>query len=206
MNATVEKFPERAVEPPQVQAPALGMSLQVDLGAGRVCTLQTFLANDCTSTDLNRMLDKMTAAGARQRASYKIEELERDLEKLLREDAQQGEDLTHVDKEFLAAQEQRTQEGSAAIAALEAFKSKALDAQAANGRREVKLNKQDQEYVKRVGDGIEKTKASLKVAVDEHARVRGEILKTMDRREEVINKTRAEIARCQGVVAAGLKE
>ena len=193
------------ITPPKAKVPALGMSLQVDLGAGRVCTLQTFVSSDCSVVELNQMLDKMTAAGARQRSSYKIEELERDLEKLQREHDQQVEDLAKVDEDFEAAQAKRQEEGAQAIAALEKFRAGALAATTASGRREAKMNKQDESYAKRVEDGIEKIKAAIKAAADEHARVRGEIEKTMIRRQEVIEKTRAEIARCKEIVAAGLK-
>ena len=104
-----------------IQAPALGFSLQVDLGAGRVCTLQTHVASDCSLRDLNMMLDKMTAAGDRQRAHYKIEELERDLKQTEKEQAQHQEDLDRVDREHEAAQAKRQAAAEAAVKTLGEF-------------------------------------------------------------------------------------
>jgi hypothetical protein len=46
------------------------------------------------------MLDKMTAAGDRQRAHYKLEELERDVAKLEKEQSQHQEDLERIDRNF----------------------------------------------------------------------------------------------------------
>lgn len=204
MSAAVEELAPRREAAKAATRDAMGMSLQVDLGAGRVCTLQTFIPNDCPQVELNAMLDKMTAAGARQRAAYKVEELERDLEKLQREHDQQNEDLAKVDADFDAAQAKREQHAVALRATIDKFKRTAEEAATAAGRR-TGLSKQDQSYVERGEKGIETTKGEMSAAVEEHAKVRSEIQKTMERRTQVMEKARAEIARCKEIVAAGLK-
>lgn len=195
------------IKPPKSAVPALGMSIQVDLGAGRVCTLQTFVSSDCKQVELNQMLDKLTSAGARQRAAYKIEELERDIEKLQKEHDQQVEDVAKLDEDHAAAQAKRTQDGADGLKAADDFEVKAKDAWESGGRRgPFKLSQQNETYVKRVREGVDKVKAEIAAAEEEHKRVRGEIQKTMTRREEVIGKARAELARCKEIVNAGLKE
>lgn len=189
------------------QSPALGMSLQVDLGAGRVCTLQTFVPSDCSSVELNQMLDKMTAAGARQRSSYKIEELERDLEKFEKEQAQGHDDLKKIDDDFVAAQAKREDDALQATKRADAFESAAADAwRAKGGRGDYAAKGTDKTNLERVRGGVEKTKAEIQVAVEEHAKSIAAAKDVLDRRAALIVKTRAEIARCQEIVSAGLKE
>ena len=72
----VARLPTRE---PASEVPALGMSIQVDLGLGRIATLQTFVPSNASQVEINWMLDKMTRAGDRQRAQYRLEELHRDL-------------------------------------------------------------------------------------------------------------------------------
>lgn len=206
--SSVARLQHEEEAPATPAAPALGMSLQVDLGAGRVCTLQTFVAADCSLPTLNRMLDKMTSAGARQRAAYKIEELERDLEKLLKEQEQHQEDLDNIDAEYVAAQAKRETDASKALTAADTYMARAKEAAEARGVRNFDLKKgsREEQHVSQIRNGVEKLKGEMVVAKNEHDHAHTESKKTMERRAALIVKNRAEIAHCQEVVAAGLKE
>lgn len=194
------------ITPRSTKVPSLGMSLQVDLGAGRVCTLQTFLPNDCSTPELNKMLDKMTDAGARQRSAYRIEEIERDLETLEKEQAQQSEDLAAVDARYDAEQTKRSADASRAEKSLGEYEAAAKAAwEAKGGRGPMVLKGAEKANADRVKGGVDKLKGEMLVAQEERARTREEILKTMDRRAELIAKRRAELARCKEIVASGLK-
>lgn len=206
MNATVARLPNPQDGAASEAAPALGMSLQVDLGAGRVCTLQTFLPNDCDAVALNQMLDKMTAAGARQRAAYRIEELERELEKLEREQAQHKEDLDAIDRDFAAAQEARTKQLDAATKSLVDYETAAKTEWERSGRRgEFALKGSAKANFDRVQGGAGKLKGELANAAAERDKTHADSERTFERRNEIIAKARAELVRCQDTVAAGLK-
>ena len=189
-----------------IQAPALGFSLQVDLGAGRVCTLQTHVASDCSLRDLNMMLDKMTAAGDRQRAHYKIEELERDLKQTEKEQAQHQEDLDRVDREHEAAQAKRQASAEAAVKALGEFeKVVAARHEERGGRGPVVLKGHDKANYDRVASSVTKLKAEMANAQSERDVAHANSKTVFDRRAEIIAKMQAEIAHCKEIVADGLK-
>jgi hypothetical protein len=137
--SNVVRAPARAAEAPEqfvkVEAAALGMSLQVDLGAGRICTMQTFVPGDCHRDELNAMLDKMTHAGDRQRAHYKIEELESDLKKVQSaiDQAQYDIDKTNADHDLQMAV--LHDEGQTLQKKVDALMSTARDEHVGSGRR-----------------------------------------------------------------------
>jgi hypothetical protein len=187
--------------PGATDAPALGFSMQVDLGAGRVCTLQTFLPNDCTVEHLNHMLDKMTAAGDRQRAHYKIEELEREIEQHEREQAQHQEDLDRLDREYEARQEQRNAEVEKAQLALDNLNAAARDAHVATGKRgEFALRGTDKSRHDAVSSGVQALVLEMAKDEAEHDVAHANSTKTFERRGQIIERTRAEIARCKAIV------
>ncbi|MDE2469774.1 MAG: hypothetical protein KGL35_13810 [Bradyrhizobium sp.] len=199
----LEAEPGRKVEPVGA-APGLGFSMQVDLGAGRVCTLQTFLPNDCTLPELNQMLDKMTAAGDRQRAHYQIEGLQRDLKQFRKEQEQGVEDLEKIKRDHQDAQLDRAGRIEKAGKALADFEKASLAVAEDRGRRNPGMTAQDKANAKRTQDGIDKLKAEIDVAEAEAAKALVEAQKVLDRRAELIAKTEAEIAHCERIVAAGL--
>ena len=196
----------RRDEVPLIQAPALGFSLQVDLGAGRVCTLQTHVASDCSLRDLNMMLDKMTAAGDRQRAHYKIEELERDLKQTEKEQAQHQEDLDRVDREHEAAQAKRQAAAEAAVKTLGEFeKVVAAQHEERGGRGPVALKGHNKANYDRVASSVTKLKTEMANAQSERDVAHANSKTVFDRRAEIIAKMQAEIAHCKEIVADGLK-
>lgn len=183
------------------EAAALGFSMQVDLGAGRVCTLQTHLANDCSVEQLNHMLDKMTSAGDRQRAHYKIEELEREIEQHEREQAQHQEDLDRLDLEFAARQEQRNGEIKKAQTALDNLNAAARDAHVATGKRgEFALRGTDKSRHDAVQSGVQALVLEMAKDEAEHDVAHANSTKTFERRGQIIARTRAEVARCKAIV------
>lgn len=180
---------------------ALGFSMQVDLGAGRVCTLQTHLANDCTVEQLNHMLDKMTSAGDRQRAHYKIEELEREIEQHEREQAQHQEDLDRLDREYEARQEQRHAEIEKAQKALDNLNAAAREAHVATGKRsDFTLRGTDKSRHDAVASGVQALVLEMAKDEAEHDVAHANSTKTFDRRGQIIARTRDEVARCKAIV------
>jgi hypothetical protein len=187
--------------------PALGFSLQVDLGAGRVCTLQTCLPNDCGVVALNRMLDKMTAAGDRQRAHYQIEGLERDLVKFEKEQAQGQADLQKIDADFDLEQNNRQIEIDRLSATLATYQAAHADVQAARGVRDPSRQKSnDRANAEKVENRIKDLRAEIQVAPETHANTVRQAQIVLDNRAALIEKTRADIAHNQAIVIAGLKE
>ena len=78
-SATVEKL--HPGQEPEREAPALGFSIQQDLGGGQNIVLQTHLTNDVGPADLNAMLDKMSAAATRLKARHQLGGLVMEFEK-----------------------------------------------------------------------------------------------------------------------------
>jgi hypothetical protein len=191
-------------ESPTTQIPILRYSLTFDLGAGRVCAMETYSPSDGSLRDLNLMLDKMTAAGDRQRAHYKIEELERELDGLEKEQAQHAEDLARIDREYEAAQAKRQEQAEAGTKALSG-----IEEAAANDPRKrgpvIELKGAVKANYGRVKDGVEKLKAEMEKAKEERTVAHGNSKTVMDRRAALIAKAKDEIARCREIVAAGLK-
>ena len=196
----------RHEDAPLVQVPAIGVSIQVDLGAGRVAALQTHVAGDCTLRDLNFALDKMTSAGDRQRAHYQLEELRRDLGKVEKEQSQHQEDLDRLDREHEAAQKKRLADAEAAVKALGDYETAVTEERVARGQRgPVVLKGSPKAHADRIKDGIAKLKVDMAKAVAEHDVAHGNSKATFERRAATITKLKEEVARCEEIVAAGLK-
>ncbi len=199
MSGEVRKLHE--LDAPE-KAPALGMSLQVDLGAGRVCTLQTFVDSTVPVGELDAMLDKMTSAGDRQRAHYKIEELERDLDKTEREQAQHKDDLATIDQRHAENREKLRAEAQALQGSVDTFMATARDTHVARGgRTEFQLKGGDKSNVTKIENAVGKLKDEMAKAEAEHAVAHANSDITFKRREEIIARLKDEIARCRAIVA-----
>ena len=185
---------------------ALGFSLQIDLGAGRVATLPTFLPNNCTGAELNAMLDKMTAAGDRQRAHYKIEELVRDLEKSRKDRGLLSDDLERAEAHYAVEQEARAklvEDGERNVAE---FAHQVQERNASAGRRDIAPKGADKANLSRVLKGVADAKVQIEQATTERDKVRADSKIALERWDEIIAKNEAELARCRAVVAAGLQD
>ena len=196
---------ERLYLDPKQDAPALGFSIQVDLGAGRTAVMQTHLANDCSLPELNKMFDKMNAAGDRQRAHYKIEEEVRQVELLEKEQRQHKEDLDRIDKDYEEAQEKRQVEAEKAQGVLDTFMDAAREAHATSGRRgEFALRGAEKSQFNGVAANVAKLKEELAKAKAEHDVTHAKWVELSKRRNELIEKHQREIARCREIEARGL--
>lgn len=183
------------------ETPALGFSMQVDLGAGRVCTLQSFLPNDCSVSELNSMLDKMTAAGDRQRAHYKVEELDREIEQLEREQGQHKEDLERLDADYVARQAKREEEVDKAQKALDDVEAAARDAHVASNKRgDFALRGTDKSRYDAVKSGVQAIAVEMAKDQAEFDAAHANSTKTFERRNEILDRLRAEVARCKAIV------
>lgn len=186
---------------------ALGFSLQIDLGAGRVCTMQTFLPNFCSAIELNRMLDKMTAAGDRQRAHYRIEELEREIAREEKAQEQHKEDLARLDREHEAKQAARDAQIEKLRTALDNFEAARRDAHVESGRRgEFQLRGTDKQSADRATSEITKAVAERDQAEVERNVAHQNSLVTIKRQDEILARMREEVERCKATVAAGLAD
>lgn len=190
-------------DPGVSEAPALGFSMQVDLGAGRVATLQTFLPNDCPLGELNEMLDKMTRAGDRQRAHYKIEELERDLEQSVRQHQQHQEDLDRIDAAYEKRQAERKAEAEKATKILDNFNEAARNNHLETGRRgEFKLTGGDKSRYEALSSSVAAVLAEMEKEKAEHDVAHANYAVTKVNWQKNIERTKEEIARCRAIVAA----
>ena len=186
--------------------PALGMSLQVDLGMGRVCTLQTFVPSDVPQIDLNTMLDKMTRAGDRQRAHYRLEELHQALREEERKHAQMQEDVATAKSTFNVEQEKRVSEIERQTAVLTNFEAAKL-AQRGEGRREQpKLQGADKANVERLSEAVKLAKKAVTDADLQYQADCGNREASLQTHEKAIARIKADIERCKEIEAAGLKE
>lgn len=182
---------------PKPEVAALGFSIQVDLGAGRVATMQTFIPNDMPLSALNSMLDKMTAAGDRQRAHYKIEELRRSLEMEQKLYSDAEEDVARLDSQFEADVVKRKAEMERMTKTLDAYNREAQDAHVASGRRgEFKRPA----AAKTVETGIERAQEDLAKLAAERDVAKANLAITQKRRAEIIARFQAEIDDCEMIV------
>lgn len=200
MSGAVDQIRRPAIQSPEPEAPALGFSMQVDLGAGRVATLQTFLPNDCSPELLDRMLDKMTRAGDRQRAHYKIEELQAALEQEERQQAQHLEDLNRNIEDYEARQAKRKLEIEKAQKAVDTIEERARDAHVASGRRgEFKLSGNVVSQHTAVKNGIANLVAEGERDMAERDTTVANSEKTFERRQSIIQKLKGDIVRCKAI-------
>ncbi len=189
---------------PLDKAPALGMSIQVDLGSGRIATLQTFVDSTCSIFELNAMLDKMTGAGDRQRAHYKIEELERDLKQEQKLLAQHADDLARIDKDYDAAQAKRFDAIEKMQKTVDTFMATARDNHVASNRRtEWALKGTEKSHVTAVNSGIKKLQDEIATATNERDVTHANTMITVNKRNEIIEHLQAEIAACKATVEKG---
>lgn len=186
-------------------APALGMSLQVDLGMGRIATLQTFVPSDASQRDLNTMLDKMTRAGDRQRAHYKLEELNRDLLEEQRKHAQMEEDIATAKASFSAEQEKRlaaVQKQEKVVANFEAAKRAE---RGANRRGEVELKGADAANVATLTNAVKAMKDDIVAADLQYPVDCANREASLATHAKAIARIEREIARCKEIEKAGLE-
>ncbi|MEK6591559.1 MAG: hypothetical protein AABZ67_00620 [Pseudomonadota bacterium] len=80
-------------------APAIGTSLQVQIGDGRVFVLQTHFAQEATVAQQNKLLDRMFLAADRVKARYDLEAIEDKLAQLDRLLKRYREDKAKADAE-----------------------------------------------------------------------------------------------------------
>lgn len=186
-------------------APALGMSLQVDLGLGRTATLQTFVASDAPQRTVNEMLDKLTRAGDRQRAHYRLEELHRAIELEQHEHDLMVENITTAKATFNAEQEKRIAEVARQQALLTNFERARVEVRSEGRRNPKPLAGADLANVERVKTGVEAAKQAvldwdMQYPVDCANREA-----SLATHVKAIARLQRDIARCQEIEKAGLE-
>ena len=200
----VARLPTRE---PASEVPALGMSIQVDLGLGRVATLQTFVPSDASQVEVNRMLDKMTRAGDRQRAHYRLEELHRDLLEEQRKHVQMQADQQANIVAFNETQQKRQREIEQREKALINYHEarKAVDAD--TGRRNPSEPKGAvRANLERLETAVKEGRQAIVDADLAHASERANYEGSLTTHQKAIERIEKEIARCEGIEAAGLAE
>src|SRR5262249_22697450 len=94
-EATVRKLREDIGD--QKAAPALGFSLQFDLGGNRTLVLQTHVDADAPPTVLNSMLDHISSAADRMRTKYDLKVMRKELAHQRKTLKSLDEDLERID-------------------------------------------------------------------------------------------------------------
>lgn len=101
MNATVRALKDETPGQSAIkeEMPAVGVSLNISLGAGRALVIQTHVGQD---DDIDGLLDRMLTASDRQKAKYEISEIEDELRrmKLMQGDRQRDLDRFKEGKEL----------------------------------------------------------------------------------------------------------
>lgn len=191
---------EPATDPEK--APALGMSLQVDLGMGRVATLQTFVPSDCSPRQLNEVLDKMTRAGDRQRAHYRLEELHSHLLDEERKHAQMLADEEVNTATFNIEQGKRQAEVERMEKVLANYANVAPDPRKRNPSKDPRGDSNEE----RVKAGVKAAKQAIVDADIAQGQARANYAASLKTHEKELDRTRREIARMKEIEAAGLQE
>lgn len=202
--SAVAKISGRPLDAPAQEAPALGFSLQIDLGAGRVATMQTFLPNSCDITELNAMLDKMTRAGDRQRAHYKIEELKLQLQRENDFINQAKDDLARIDGEHDKTQAQRHADMQMFQKQIDAAMELARDNHVGSGRRSEFAPKGTTKSAVDAGkNAVKKIVTDIATAENEREKAHQNLRTTISGRLALKAKIEAEMAECELIVAQG---
>ena len=190
----------------KVDAPALGFSVQVDLGAGRTAVMQTHLSNDCSQVDLNRMFMKMNLAGDFQRAHYKIEEQQRQIEIIEGDMRQAAEDLERIDATYVKEQAQLDASLDKALAARNTFVTLKTEQHQASGKRVAWEPKgAEKADLTRVDRGVTDLQDALLRAKVEHDKIHTQHADLKLQRQKSLARYEADITRCKAVIDAGLR-
>jgi chromosome segregation ATPase len=201
MSAVEKLRPKQDATSEMQQVPALGFSVQVDLGAGRAAVFQSAVAGDCDIAELNTVLDKINRAGDRQRAHYKIEEELHKLEQIEQEQRQHTEDLQEVDQRYAEEQKQLRADVLKAEKARGNFYTAHQADHEARGRRGAYEPKGiERTQVNSLTKGIEQLEEDIAKATAEHDKTHMQFNDLKRRRAEVIAKHRKEIERCREIV------
>ena len=180
---------------------ALGFSLQVDLGAGRVGTYQTFLPRDCALSELNAVLDKMSRASDRQRAWYRIEELERTLATEKKLHAQHTLDRAEIRHRFDTEQETREKIVKDKLRKMHELEAAYRADHEVSGRRSTwKPGATQAQRLQAQQADIEQLQDEMQKAWNEFELASTNGAMTHGRRAEVIAELEGELARCRGMV------
>lgn len=107
-EATVRKLHPEAGE--LRPAPALGMSVVMNMPGDRQATLQCFVAQEDGEEAANELLDRMFRVADRQRARYELVDLEDQLEKHERELFNFEEQFARVEKEHARRKVEKEEE------------------------------------------------------------------------------------------------
>lgn len=190
-TAAVHKLTSAEEKP---AAPALGFSIQVDLGAGRNAVLQTHLPNDASLDDINAMLDKMSSAADRQKARYDIDALTRTLEADEKMLAQAREDEERCRRDWEAQQALREKDLKRAQEDYDTSFNEAYERHRGSGRRgEFTASAQ----IRSKGSALARAKEDFEKEKIKHEAEVGNFHTTVVRWESEIAKKRAEIASLQ---------
>lgn len=116
-------------------APAIGMSVVMNMSGDRQATLQCFVAQEDGEDAANALLDKMFRISDRQRARYEIVDLEDQLEKHERELFNFEEQFAKVEKEHARRKVEKEEEIALRTEEIATIQKDAYDQHVASGRQ-----------------------------------------------------------------------
>jgi hypothetical protein len=133
--ASISTLRPAAEEPAPRQAPAIGMSVVLNLGGDRQATLQCFVAQEDGEQAANDLLDRMFRIADRQRGRYEMADLEKERALNERQLAQFEENFNHVEKADALKRVELETEAEGHLAKAAEIVKDGYDAWSASGRR-----------------------------------------------------------------------
>lgn len=122
-------------EPARRDAPALGMSVVMNMPGDRQATLQCFVAQEDGEEAANQLLDRMFRIADRQRARYELVDLSEQLAQHQRSLANFDADFARIEMDFAKKKVEREAEIEAYIAEAERLHKEGYDKWYESGRR-----------------------------------------------------------------------
>lgn len=193
----------RELHAPRREAPALGMSIVMNMPGDRQATLQCFVASDASLEEQNTLLDRMMQIGDRQKAKYELTALYDDLAKHQQTLARFNEDFARTDVKHRLEQESRDEAKATLLQAIEDEKKAGYDAHATGGRRgPYALSGSHKQAVNAAEAGIHQLDEQTKKATAERDQFVANLDISRTRYAEEIERIEADIARRKAIIGA----
>lgn len=185
------------------EAPALGMSIVMNMPGDRQATLQCFVASDASLEEQNALLDRMMRIGDRQKAKYELTALYDDLAKHQQTQSRFGEDFARTELEYRTGQAQRDEAKATLLQAIDDETKAGYGAHATSGRKsEYKLSGAHKQAVNVAQAGIHQLDEQTAKAKAERDRFVEHLDISRTRYAEEIERIEADIARRKAIVGA----
>lgn len=178
------------------QAPAIGMSVVMNMPGDRQATLQCFVAQEDGEVAANDLLDRMFRIADRQRARYELSDFEQELEKHRRMLANFTEDFARIEKDFALKKVEREEEAAALVEEADSIRAADYERHTKTGREGETYKPQG--HVKQNIDTKKAAAAQIKIGLE---KLEAERIVAMDGIRNSQERFRTEISRLEKEVA-----